>query len=221
MSPLVVLLTGLSCTFAAEFSTTQSFKVKVGKTTKYASCDITISFDGSVVSEDDSSVSCTLQWAKSSSLNFAKTLTYNLGDTSADLFTAELSITLKKAKNKPASKLTTTVNSITNIAALTPDAEFNPGTLWCPQEDYMIWGQGPYSSVVGEVVADGYESCAEQCSQSDLCFSWTMNSNSGDAFGLAGNTCRLLAYMNVSGIAYPGVQSGYHKCWAAAQTLEP
>ena len=78
----------------------------------------------------------------------------------SDLFTAELAITLKKAKNKPASKLTTTVNSITNTGALTrklapalvkpkpdsdsdlpADPEFNPGTLWCPQEDYMIWGQ--------------------------------------------------------------------------------
>jgi len=223
---LALLTTLVACSLAAEFSTTASFTVKVGKTKKTASCDITISYDGAVVSQADSSASCSVAWAKKSALNFAKTLSFTMGDATADVFTADVSLTLTKAKNKAPSAVKTSINSITT-SPLAADPEFYPASLWCPQEDYLIWGQGAFESVVDEAAATGYEECAQRCAEftneagNSPCFSWTMNSNAGEALGLPGGNCRLLAYMNVSGIAFPGVQSGYHKCWNAAQTLNP
>jgi len=216
----------VASSLAAEFSTIASFTVKVGKTKKTASCDITISYDGAVVSQADSSASCSVAWAKKSALNFAKTLSFTMGDATADVFTADVSLTLTKAKNKAPSAVKTSINSITT-SPLAADPEFYPASLWCPQEDYLIWGQGAFESVVDEAAATGYEECAQRCAEftneagNSPCFSWTMNSNAGEALGLPGGNCRLLAYMNVSGIAFPGVQSGYHKCWNAAQTLNP
>jgi len=226
MLRLALLTTLVACSLAAEFSTTASFTVKVGKTKKTASCDITISYDGAVVSQADSSASCSVAWAKKSALNFAKTLSFTMGDATADVFTADVSLTLTKAKNKAPSAVKTSINSITT-SPLAADPEFYPASLWCPQEDYLIWGQGAFESVVDEAAATGYEECAQRCAEftneagNSPCFSWTMNSNAGEALGLPGGNCRLLAYMNVSGIAFPGVQSGYHKCWNAAQTLNP
>jgi len=226
MLRLALLSTLVASSLAAEFSTTASFTVKVGKTKKTASCDITISYDGAVVSQADSSASCSVAWAKKSALNFAKTLSFTMGDASADVFTADVSLTLTKAKNKAPSAVKTSIDSITT-SPLAADPEFYPASLWCPQEDYLIWGQGAFESVVDEAAATGYEECAQRCAEftneagNSPCFSWTMNSNAGEALGLPGGNCRLLAYMNVSGIAFPGVQSGYHKCWNAAQTLNP
>jgi len=226
MLRLPLLSTLVASSLAAEFSTTASFTVKVGKTKKTASCDITISYDGAVVSQADSSASCSVAWAKKSALNFAKTLSFTMGDASADVFTADVSLTLTKAKNKAPSAVKTSIDSITT-SPLAADPEFYPASLWCPQEDYLIWGQGAFESVVDEAAATGYEECAQRCAEftneagNSPCFSWTMNSNAGEALGLPGGNCRLLAYMNVSGIAFPGVQSGYHKCWNAAQTLNP
>jgi hypothetical protein len=229
MLRLVLLSTALlTCCLAAEFSTSASFTVKVGKTKKTANCDITISYDGAVVSEADSSASCSVAWAKNSKLTFSKTLSFTLGDVSADVFTADVALTLTKAKNKAASTLKTAIDSIAVTGTVTADPEFYPASLWCPQEDYFIWGQGAFdTSIVDESAATGYEECAQRCSEftneagNSPCFSWTMNSNAGEALGLSGGNCRLLAYMNVSGIAFPGVQSGFHKCWNAAQTLNP
>merc|ERR1711955_18401 len=226
MLRLVLLFATLTCCLGAEFSTSESFTVKVGKTKKTASCDITISYDGAVVSQADSSASCSVAWAKKSALNFAKTLSFTMGDASADVFTANVSLTLTKAKNKAPSAVKTSIDSITT-SPLAADPEFYPASLWCPQEDYLIWGQGAFESVVDEAAATGYEECAQRCAEftneagNSPCFSWTMNSNAGEALGLPGGNCRLLAYMNVSGIAFPGVQSGFHKCWDAAQTLNP
>merc|ERR1712126_478714 len=228
MLRLVLLFAALSCCLGAEFSTSESFVVKVGKTKKTATCDITISYEGTVVSEADSSVSCSVAWPKNKALNFAKPLSLTMGDVSADVFTADISMTLTKKSKKPASTLKTTIDSITVTGTVTPDPEFYPATLWCPAVDYFIWGQGAFdTSIVDESPATGFEECAQRCSEftneagNSPCFSWTMNSNAGEALGLPGGNCRLLAYMNVSGIAFPGVQSGFHKCWNAAQTLNP
>merc|ERR1712130_499841 len=94
MLRLVLLSATLTCCLAAEFSTSESFVVKGGKTKKTATCDITISYEGVVVSEADSSVSCSVVWPKNSVLNFAKTLSVTLGDVSADVFTADFAMTL-------------------------------------------------------------------------------------------------------------------------------
>jgi len=227
MLRLILLSTVLTCSLAAEFSTSASFIVKVGSTKKTANCDITISYEGTTVSEADSSASCSVSWPKAKVLNFAKTLSFTMGDVSADVFTADISLTLSKKKNKAPSTVSTAIDSIGNVIPLTADPEFYPASLWCPQEDYLIWGQGAFDSIVDEAAATGYEECAQRCAEftneagNSPCFSWTMNSNGGEALGLAAGNCRLLAYMNVSGIAFPGVQSGYHKCWNAAQTLNP
>merc|ERR1712117_142071 len=108
MLRLVLLSTALlTCCLAAEFSTSASFTVKVGKTKKTANCDITISYDGALVNQADSSASCSVAWAKKSALNFAKTLSFTMGDASADVFTADVSLTLTKAKNKAPSAVKT------------------------------------------------------------------------------------------------------------------
>merc|ERR1711973_992962 len=129
-----------------------------------ASCDITISYDGAVVSQADSSASCSVAWAKKSALNFAKTLSFTMGDASADFFTADVSLTLTKAKNKAPSAVKTSIDSITT-SPLAADPEFYPASLWCPQEDYLIWGQGAFESVVDEAAATGYEECAQRCAE--------------------------------------------------------
>merc|ERR1712116_55233 len=161
MLRLVLLSTALTCCLAAEFSTSASFVVKVGKTKKTATCDITISYEGAVVSQADSSASCSVAWAKKSALNFAKTLSFTMGDATADVFTADVSLTLTKAKNKAPSAVKTSINSITT-SPLAADPEFYPASLWCPQEDYLIWGQGAFESVVDEAAATGYEECAQR-----------------------------------------------------------
>merc|ERR1712156_1007007 len=160
----LLLSTLVTCSLAAEFSTTASFTVKVGKTKKTASCDITISYDGAVVSQADSSASCSVALAKKSALNFAKTLSFTMGDASADVFTADVSLTLTKAKNKAPSAVKTSINSITTTP-LAADPEFYPASLWCPQEDYLIWGQVAFESVVDEAAATGYEECAQRCAE--------------------------------------------------------
>jgi len=195
----------------------------VGSTKKDATCEVVISYIGSSVNEADSSVSCSISWPKVKALNYAKSLSYTLGDTS-DFFSAEISFKLTKTKNK--NNLKTVFVSAAGLP-LSADAEFYPATLWCPQEDYMIWGQGAYGSVVNEANADGYEECARRCAEytneagNAPCFSWTINNSAEAALDLAPGKCRLLAYMNVTGVAMPGVQSGYHKCWNAMQTVEP
>ena len=104
------------------------------------------------------------------------------------------------------------------------DAAFYPSSLWCPQEDTIIFGSGNYDSVVNEAAADSFDQCAQRCSEfttesgNSPCFSWTFNSNIESVLGLNGGTCRLLAYMEVSSMAAIGVLSGYHKCWNAMLT---
>merc|ERR1711955_76509 len=165
MLRLVLLFATLTCCLGAEFSTSESFVVKVGKTKKTATCDITISYEGMVVSEADSSVSCSVAWPKNNALNFAKTLSLTMGDVSADVFTADISMTLTKKSKKPASTLKTTIDSITVTGTVSPDPEFYPATLWCPAVDYFIWGQGAFdTSIVDESPATGFEECAQRCS---------------------------------------------------------
>merc|ERR1711970_480179 len=173
---------------------------------------------------------------------------------SADVFTATKTFTGKdkKGKNKKtitceieidysgdsADKAGTSVdcsvnnenkNSVTKLTTVksvpyTGDASFGPVTLWCPEEDTLIYGTGAYDSIVNEASADSWDQCAQRCSEftndsgNAPCFSWTFNSNSDSVNGLGGGICRLLAYMDVSSIAATGVQSGYHKCWKAYST---
>jgi len=225
MVSLLLLLLGLSSASAAEFSTTSNFIVKVGSTKKDANCDVVISYTGSVVNEAESSVKCSCNWPKTKSLGYSKTLSFTLGDTS-EMFTVGLSIKLTKGKNKGSNTLKTAITAITT-GEVAVDPEFFPTSLWCPAEDYLIWGKGQYGSIVNEAPAAGYEQCAQRCAEftnearNAPCFSWTINNNAEEVLGVPAGSCRLLAYMNVTGMAAVGFQSGYHKCWNAMQTVEP
>merc|ERR1711872_169372 len=128
-------------------------------------------------------------------------------------------------KNKPASTVKTVIDTV-NSVPITDDGSFGPATLWCPQEDLLIYGSGAYDSVVNEAAADDWQQCAQRCAEltndggNKPCFSWTFNSNDDGVLGLDGKVCRLLAHMDVSSISADGVQSGYHKCWNAYLTSE-
>merc|ERR1711892_101721 len=151
-------------------------------------------------------------------------ITYS-GDT-ASKADSSLSCSIPWPKAKALSSSVTksfTVGDVTGMV-FTADASFYPASLWCPQEDTIIFGSGKYENVVNEAPADSYDQCAQRCSEFKTetgnapCFSWTFNSNSESVLGLSGGTCRLLAYMEVSSMEATGVQSGYHKCWNAMPT---
>jgi len=215
----------IACINAEEYTASRSFNVKVGKTKKTANCDFTITYTGDTASKPDSTVKCSVNWPKNSKLDFSKTLSFTVGDVAGTVFTAEVSFTISKKKNKPASTVKTVINTV-NSVPITDDGSFGPATLWCPQEDLLIYGSGAYDSVVNEAAADDWQQCAQRCAEltndsgNKPCFSWTFNSNDDGVLGLDGKVCRLLAYMDVSSISADGVQSGYHKCWNAYLTSE-
>jgi len=207
-----------------EYTTTDTFQVKVGNTQETASCDVTITFTGTVVDWAGSSVDCSVKWKKNKALSYDKELSFTFGDLTTGIISATITINLKKSKNKPASQLVTTILS-TETHLVEADSEFFPTTLWCPHNDYFVWGEGAYESIVDEAPAEDYVQCAQRCTEyknehgNAPCFSWMINNNAVDVHGLGAGNCRLLAYMNVSGVHAPGVQSGYHKCWPAMEAL--
>ena len=83
--------------------------VKVGSTSKTASCDIDVSYSGSAVLAAGNSVSCSIPWPKNKALNKAVTMFVVVGDVHGDLINVKVQFTLKKAKNKASS--TTKTNS--------------------------------------------------------------------------------------------------------------
>merc|ERR1712128_114501 len=220
---VLILSTVIACITADVFTTTTSFTVKAGKTKATATCDFTITYTGDTVSKEDSKVKCSIPWPKASALASTVTKSITVGDVAGTVLTAEVTFKLDKKKKKAASTVKTTLKSTTSIP-FTADASFYPASLWCPQEDTIIFGSGTYGSVVNEAAADSYDQCAQRCAEftsesgNSPCFSWTFNSNADAVLGLSGGTCRLLAYMEVSSIAAIGVQSGYHKCWNAMLT---
>jgi len=224
MKTLIFLALGTSIAFAEVFTTTDKFTVKVGATSRVVTCNtVKITYTGTVINKAQSQVKCTANWPKTKQLNKVQNLNYQLGNPTDGIFTATLTIKLFKQKNKPPNKMTTTLQSVASTI-LDGDPEFYPATLWCPQENYFIWGEGDYSNIVDEAPADDYAMCAQRCAElkddagNAPCFSWTFNSNSKKTLGLAAGYCRLLGYMNVAGIASDGMQSGYHKCWNAMLT---
>ena len=97
------------------YTTTTSFNVKVGKTTKTATCDVDITYTGDNASKADSTVKCSIPWPKASALSKTVTQSFTIGDVNDIVFTAEVSFTLKKNKKKAASTVKTTLNSITSV----------------------------------------------------------------------------------------------------------
>jgi len=223
MKTVYIILLGLTSLLAAEeFITVETFLVTVGSTNKVASCDIRISYSGTAVDWTASSVDCSCKWPRSKALNYDTTLAITFGDLNEGIITTTVNINLKKGKNKAPGTLKTTIIS-TEEDLVTADPEFFPTTLWCPHNDYYVWGEGAYDSIVDEAPAEDYVQCAQRCAEyknefgNAPCFSWVINHNTVDVHGLGAGNCRLLAYMNVSGVYSPGVQSGYHKCWPAMQ----
>ena len=97
------------------YTTTTSFNVKVGKTTKKATCDVDITYTGDTASKADSTVKCSIPWPKASALSKTITKSFTIGDVTDIVITAEVTFTLKKGKNKAASTVKTILNSITSV----------------------------------------------------------------------------------------------------------
>ena len=197
--------------------------VKVGKTSKTATCDITISYSGSEVLDSGNSVSCTIPWPKNKALNKAVNIFVIVGDVNGDLINVKVKFTLKKNKNQDSSTTKTNNPSFTASAYQTDEPAINPVSLWCPEEDTIIYTDAETKAVNETVVAD-WQACAELCSTSinsagnSPCFSWTFNKASSQVLGLEAGVCRMLPYSSVKTLAATGVQSGYHKCWTAYLT---
>ena len=85
----------------------QKATVKVGSTSKKASCDINVSYYGSELLSNGNSVSCSIPWPKNKALNKAVTMFVVVGDVNGDLINVKVQFTLKKAKNKASSTVKT------------------------------------------------------------------------------------------------------------------
>merc|ERR550517_2385455 len=179
---------------AGQSSSTKSFNVKVGKTKKTATCDFSVSYtmeaDGSATI-NSRSASCSINWPKSSALNFKTDKSFMAGDPLTGGFNAVFSITIKKSKNKPASQVSTQIRAVAAEA-------YSAGSL-----------------APAELAAGSWEDCAQHCSEytneagNAPCFTWSWDSGSDAALGLSSGSCRLLAFMDaVSTISVAGVYSG-------------
>merc|ERR1712183_93867 len=223
---VLIISAVVACISADVFTATKTFigKDKKGKNKKTITCEIEIDYSGDSATKtgtrEDSSYPNENK-NKDEIKSITKTYSFGpLGDVTGTLFSAAVKFTFSKTKKK---------NSVTKLSTVTSspyagDASFGPVTLWCPEEDTLIYGTGAYDSIVNEASADSWDQCAQRCAEytndsgNAPCFSWTFNSNSDSVNGLGGGICRLLAYMDVSSIAAEGVQSGYHKCWKAYST---
>merc|ERR1711970_618668 len=77
------------------------------------------------------------------------------------IISAEVKFTFSKKKKKNSVTKLNAVNSV----PYTGDASFGPVTLWCPQEDTLIYGTGAYDSIVNEASADSWDQCAQRCAE--------------------------------------------------------
>merc|ERR1712055_464411 len=222
---VLIISAVIACINADVFEATKTFTAKDSKNkNKKVTCDITIDYSGDSASKADTSVDCNVvneNKNKDDVKSTTKTFSVGpLGDVTGTLFSADVKFTFSKTKRKNSVTKLSTVKSVSYAG----DASFGPVTLWCPEENTLIYGTGAYDSIVNEASADSWDQCAQRCAEftndngNAPCFSWTFNSNSDSVNGLGGGMCRLLAYMEVSSIAATGVQSGYHKCWKAYST---
>merc|ERR1712168_43324 len=220
---VLIISAVVACINADVFTATKTFQGKVGNKKKTITCDFKINYSGDSASKAGTTVDCSYaneNKKKDVVKSTKKKMSFGpLGDVTA-LFSANVEFTFSKSKKK------NSVTKLNNVESIpyAGDASFGPVSLWCPEEDTMIYGTGAYDSIVNEASADGWDQCAQRCAEftndsgNAPCFSWTFNSNSDSVNGLGGGICRLLVYMDVSSIVATGVQSGYHKCWKAYST---
>merc|ERR1711971_65174 len=219
---ILLALTALSQALEMSFAD-QTVTVTVGGTSKTASCDITVSYSGSQVLDDGSSVSCSIPWPKNKALNKAVDMFVVVGDVTGDLINVNVQFTLFKKKNKASSTTKTKSPSFTGSEYQTDEPASYPSDLWCPAEDKIIFTNN-LDNIVNETAVTDWQACAELCSTyinsagNSPCFSWTFNNAASQVLGLEAGACRLLSYASVERLAATGVQSGYHKCWAAYLT---
>merc|ERR1711953_127507 len=223
---LLLALAGLSQALQMSFAG-KTATVKVGQTSKKATCDITVSYSGNEVLANGNSVSCTISWPKNKALNKAVTMFVVVGDVNGDLINVRVKFTLSKSKGQASSKTQTKSASFTATEYQTDDPASYPADLWCPAEDKIIFTDSGALDVVNETMEADWQGCAKQCSTNinsagnAPCFSWTYNKADVQVLGLQPGVCRLLSYAAVKRLAASGVQSGYHKCWAAYTTYTP
>merc|ERR1712212_237949 len=225
---ILIISAVIACINADVFTATKTFigKDKKGKNKKTITCEIKIDYSGDSADKAGTSVDCSYpnENKKNDEIkSTTKTLNFGpLGDVTGTLFSAEVKFTFSKNKKKNS---VTKLNDVESVP-YAGDASFGPVTLWCPEENTLVYGTGAYDSIVNEASADSWDQCAQRCAEftndngNAPCFSWTFNSNSESVNGLGGGICRLLAYMEVSSIVAEGVQSGYHKCWKAYSTSQ-
>ena len=95
--------------------------VKVGSTTKTASCDIDVSYYGSGLLANGNSVSCSIPWPKNKALNKAVTMFVVVGDVNGDLINVKVQFTLFKKKNKASNTVKTNNPKFTGTEYQTDD----------------------------------------------------------------------------------------------------
>merc|ERR1711915_610206 len=106
------------------------------------------------------------------------TISYTGDVASMDGSSVQCSIPWPKKNPLTFNTVKTALDSVESTP-VTADASFYPTSLWCPQEDTLIFGTGNYDSIVNEAAADNWEQCAQRCSEytnesgNAPCFSWT------------------------------------------------
>ena len=125
--------------------------VKVGSTSKTASCDIDVSYSGSEVLANGNSVSCSVPWPKNKALNKAVTMFVVVGDVNGDLINVKVQFTLFKKKNKASSTVKTNSPKFTGTEYQTDEPASYPADLWCPAEDKIIFTEAGDSDVANTV----------------------------------------------------------------------
>jgi len=217
LSFFLLALVGLSQAIKMSF-VGKTATVKVGSTSKTASCDIDVSYSGSEVLANGNSVSCSVPWPKNKALNKAVTMFVVVGDVNGDLINVKVQFTLFKKKNKASSTVKTNSPKFTGTEYQTDEPASYPADLWCPAEDKIIFTEAGDSDVANTTSVSDWQECAEACANNAACFSWTFNKAASQVLGLQPLECRLLKYNSVQRLAATGVQSGYHKCWKAYST---
>merc|ERR1712117_645587 len=189
---------------------TKTARISQSGTAKTASCDITVAYTGSVVDAGASKVKCSIPWPKNKALDKSGSIWVVVG-VLGNLVNVKVSFTLKKSKNKGASTTKTNSPGFSAQDYSSDSPASYPVDLWCPAEDTVIYTDG--DNIVSQTAVDTWQNCAELCA--------TYNNAGVDMYGLPAGECRLLSYSSVFRMEATGVQSGYHKCWAAYQTYSP
>merc|ERR1712179_521326 len=138
---VLIISAVIACINADVFTTSKTFQGKVGSKKKTITCDFEIDYSGDSATKAGTTVDCR----------------YASENKNKD----EVKFTFSKKKKKNSVTKLNAVNSV----PYTGDASFGPVTLWCPQEDTLIYGTSAYDSIVNEAAADSWDQCAQRCAE--------------------------------------------------------